>query len=37
MKVLGKTINEDYRAIEKKFRYSRTGRVEGYRLVVLPK
>jgi hypothetical protein len=36
-KVLGKTIKEDYRVIEEKFRCSRTGRIEGYGLVVLPK
>lgn len=36
-KVLGKTIKEDYRLIEEKFRCSRTGQVEGYGLVVLPK
>ena len=36
-KVLGKTIKEDYRVIEEKFRCSRTGQIEGYGLVVLPK
>lgn len=35
-KVLGKTIKEDYRVIEEKFRCSRRGRIEGYGLVVLP-
>lgn len=35
--MLGKTIKEDYRVIEEKFRCSRTGRIEGYGLVVLPK
>lgn len=36
-KVLGKNIKEDYRAVEEKFRCSRTGQIEGYGLVVLPK
>ena len=36
-KVLGKTIKEDYRVVEEKFRCSQTGKVEGYGLVVLPK
>jgi len=36
-KVLGKTVKEDYRVVEEKFRRSRTGKVEGYGLVVLPK
>lgn len=36
-KVLGKTIKEDYRVVEEKFRCSRTGQIEGYGLVVLPK
>lgn len=36
-KVLGKSIKEDYRIVEEKFRCSRTGQVEGYGLVVLPK
>lgn len=36
-KVLGKTVKEDYRVIEEKFRCSRTGKVDGYGLVVLPK
>lgn len=36
-KVLGKTIKEDYRIVEEKFRRSRTGKIEGYGLVVLPK
>lgn len=36
-KVLGKTIKEDYRVVEEKFRCSRTGKVDGYGLVVLPK
>ena len=35
--VLGKPIKEDYRVVEEKFRRSRTGKVEGYGLVVLPK
>lgn len=37
MRVFGKTLKEDYRVIEEKFRCSRTGRIEGYGLVVLPK
>ncbi|MCP9453061.1 MAG: hypothetical protein NNA23_10305 [Nitrospira sp.] len=36
-KVLGKPVKEDYRVVEEKFRRSRTGKVEGYGLVVLPK
>lgn len=36
-KVLGKTVKEDYRVVEEKFRRSRTGQVEGYGLIVLPK
>lgn len=36
-KVMGKTIKEDYRVVEEKFRRSRTGQIEGYGLVVLPK
>lgn len=36
-KVLGKTVKEDYRVVEQKFRCSGSGRVEGYGLVVLPK
>lgn len=36
-RVLGKTVKEDYRVIEEKFRRSPQGRVEGYGLVVLPK
>lgn len=36
-KVLGKTVKEDYRVVEEKFRCSQTGKVEGYGLVVLPK
>lgn len=35
--VLGKPIKEDFRVVEEKFRRSRTGKVEGYGLVVLPK
>jgi hypothetical protein len=35
--LLGKTIKEDYRVVEEKFRRSRSGKVEGYGLVVLPK
>ncbi|MDZ7804150.1 DUF3800 domain-containing protein [Thiohalophilus sp.] len=35
--ILGKTIKEDYRIIESKFRRGRTGDHEGYGLVVLPK
>lgn len=36
-KVLGKTVKEDYRVVEQKFRCSGSGRIEGYGLVVLPK
>lgn len=36
-KVLGKTVKEDYRVVEEKFRRSRDGRIEGYGLVVLPR
>jgi hypothetical protein len=36
-KILGKTVKEDYRIVESKLRRSRTGKVEGYGLVVLPK
>ena len=36
-KVLGKTVKEDYRVVEEKFRRSSSGRIEGYGLVVLPK
>lgn len=36
-KVLGKTIKEDYRVVEEKFRRSRDGKVDGYGLIVLPK
>ena len=36
-KVLGKTIKEDYRVVEEKFRRSRNGKVDGYGLIVLPK
>ena len=35
--VLGKPIKEDFRVVEEKFRRSRTGKVEGYGLVLLPK
>lgn len=36
-KVLGKPVKEDYRVVEEKFRRSRSGRIDGYGLVVLPK
>jgi len=36
-RVLGKSIKEDYRIIESKFRRNWRGEVEGYGLVVLPK
>lgn len=36
-KILGKTVKEDYRIVESKFRRSHKGKVEGYGLVVLPK
>lgn len=36
-KALGKTIKEDYRVVEKKFRRSRSDKIEGFGLVVLPK
>ena len=36
-KVLGKTVKEDYRIVERKLRRSATGKVEGFGLVVLPK
>lgn len=35
--VLGKPDREDWRIVEEKFRRSRSGRVEGFGLVVLPK
>ncbi len=35
--ILGKTVKEDYRIIESKFRRGRAGNYEGYGLVVLPK
>lgn len=36
-KILGKSIQEDYRVVEEKFRRSRTGQINGYGLVVLPR
>lgn len=36
-KILGKTVKEDYRIVESKFRRSHMGKIEGYGLVVLPK
>ncbi len=35
--ILGKTVKEDYRIVESKFRRSLRGKIEGYGLVVLPK
>jgi len=36
-KVLGKTVKEDFRVVEEKFRRGRAGEIEGFGLVVLPK